>query len=88
MNESGSAIGNSADARVETSRERLYRIVREIQAIADDDVISPTPYDDLYRAISALNDAARFALDAAEQDGMRASTGYVYRSGALEAEPA
>lgn len=52
----------------ETNRQTLYRIVREIQGVADDEAISPTPYDHLYQAIASLNRAAEFVLDMNERD--------------------
>lgn len=57
-----------------TNREKLEEIIRAIDAIADDDAISPTPYDYLMQATFKLREASRFALDMLERDGLRSAS--------------
>lgn len=54
-----------------TNRQRIERAITDIEKVASNEAISPTPFEYLYDAARELSSAARFALDAGERDGMR-----------------
>lgn len=53
-----------------TNRERLERVLRDLDRIARDEAISPTPYSHLRTALFEAQKATAFALDMAERDGI------------------
>lgn len=53
-----------------TNRERLERAQRDLDRVAMDEAISPTPYSHLRTAIFLLDDAKKFVLDMNERDRM------------------
>jgi hypothetical protein len=56
-----------------TNRQRLQRALRDLDRVARDDAISPTPYSHLHTAIHEAQKAAAFALDMQERDGLQAA---------------
>jgi hypothetical protein len=54
-----------------TNRARLQRVMRDLQRVAADEAISPTPYSLLREALFSTQEAAQFALDMRERDGVK-----------------
>jgi hypothetical protein len=54
----------------ESNRDRLRRILTELEEIGGDEVISPTPFEFLMEAQAAIINAMRFVLDVNERDGV------------------
>ena len=51
------------------ARERLQRVLRDIEKLQSDPAISPTPFSHLDTAAHAVREAGRFALDSGELYG-------------------
>lgn len=54
-----------------TNRERLQRALRDLEKVAADEAISPTPYSHLLTAATEVRIAGAFVLDMRERDGVR-----------------
>lgn len=52
-----------------TNRERLERVLRDLDLISQDEAISPTPYSHLRSALFLAQQAKEFVLDMRERDG-------------------
>lgn len=54
-----------------TNRKRLQRALRDLERVAQDESISPTPYEHLLTAATEARKAGQFVLDVNERDGMK-----------------
>jgi len=55
-----------------SNRDRLRRIRDEIEEIAANEAISPTPFGYLVETQELITKAMQFALDTKERDGLKA----------------